>query len=334
MPHTDKTGKALKDIDITRISDAVPQAPPEVQIQIPAHTEIPDSQTPISPQATPSVALPAISRLGLLAQHANAKVDCLLKDLPTLIRQALTPIQSSVTALQQQQTSYEDRLKLLEVRIEKIEQGEVGGLPMLPDDVATLKTELHKMQNPEFDLSSFMPKEGEQGAGTSVPGLDFDFSTLMTSPAPQIVGASQTPVSPSNIDIPSGEDSGHSTESESGETDEGETDEESESEEDEGPQEKGKQVAAPTVAEEEQADVQKEIEHSLADMVVQANPSTTQPSASEASSSQTPAPVSGQLEIPPPSLEVTPQAKISSVPASASEGDPTIIQPASDSHSA
>ncbi|XP_070012634.1 uncharacterized protein [Nicotiana sylvestris] len=61
----------------------------------------------------PVITIPAVSKLGLLAQHANAKVDQLLKTLPNLIKQALTPMQSSVTALQQQQSKYEDRLQQL-----------------------------------------------------------------------------------------------------------------------------------------------------------------------------------------------------------------------------
>nr|XP_009789654.1 PREDICTED: uncharacterized protein LOC104237250 [Nicotiana sylvestris] len=69
-------------------------------------------------------------------------------------------------------------------------------------------------------------------------------------------------------------------------------------------------------------------------MVSPADPSTTQPSTGEASRSQAPAQVSGHPEIPPPSVEVNPQAEISSVPTSVSEGDPTIMQPAFDSHSA
>lgn len=96
---------------------------------------------------------------------------------------------SSVMALQQQHTSYRDRLKQLEVRVENIEWGVVCELPMLRDDVATIKIDLHKMQTLEFDLRSFMPKESEQRVDMRVVGLDLDFFTLMIDPAPRIVGA-------------------------------------------------------------------------------------------------------------------------------------------------
>ncbi|XP_019239984.1 PREDICTED: uncharacterized protein LOC109219979 [Nicotiana attenuata] len=319
MQHTDKIGKALKDIDITCINDAV--APLEVQAQARVDVEPSDSQIPVSPQATaaststsqptsqstiaqPSAAQPAISRLVLLVQHAKAKVDQLLKNLPTLIKKALTLIQSSVTAFQQQQAAYGDRLQHLEMR--------------------TL----------EFDLLSFLPKECEEGADTTAPDLDLDFSTLMSDIAPPTVGASQPPAPPAYIEISSKEDFGHSTESEGEEADEGEDDEDSWSEEDEGHQEKGKRIAVPKVEDEEQAAIQVAIEHSLADTAAPADPSATQPSEGEASSSQAPAPVLGQPEIPPPLVEVTPQAEILSVPTSASEGDPTITKSAFDSHSA
>ncbi|XP_019241227.1 PREDICTED: predicted GPI-anchored protein 58 [Nicotiana attenuata] len=142
----------------------------------------------------------------------------------------------------------------------------------------------------------------------------------MTDTALPTAGPSQPSAPTAHIEIPSEEESGQSSESES--------------EEDEGPREKGKQIVAPTVEDEEQAAIQVAIAHSLADMAAPADPSATQPSTGEASSSQAPAPVLDQPEIPPPSVEVTPQTKISSVPASVSEGDPTITQPAADSHSA
>ena len=107
MTHTDMIGKALKDIAITCISDVV--AHPEVQTQVQADVEPSDSQTHVSPQAPVAststsqpasqstiaqltAVLPTVSRLGLLAQHANATVDQLLKNFPTLIGQDLTHI--------------------------------------------------------------------------------------------------------------------------------------------------------------------------------------------------------------------------------------------------
>nr|XP_009789506.1 PREDICTED: uncharacterized protein LOC104237117 [Nicotiana sylvestris] len=55
-----------------------------------------------------------------------------------------------------------DRLKKFEVRrLERVKQGEAVDMPRLRKDVNELKSELQKMQNLEFDLTSFLPKQGE-----------------------------------------------------------------------------------------------------------------------------------------------------------------------------
>lgn len=51
-----------------------------------------------------------------------------------------------------------------------------------------MKTELHNMQTLEFDISSLLPKEGEQGADTAAPDLGLDFITLMADITPQTAG--------------------------------------------------------------------------------------------------------------------------------------------------
>ncbi|XP_019241817.1 PREDICTED: WASH complex subunit CCDC53 homolog [Nicotiana attenuata] len=244
-------------------------------------------------------------------------------------------MQTSVTAIQKQQLVYENHLQQLELRFEKIERGEVSGLPGLKEEVASMKTELHKMQNLEFDLSSLLPTDGDQVTGTAAPDLGLDFSTLMTDTAPPTAGTSQPPSPPVRIDIPDEEVFGRSTESEDEEADEGEEKESSWSSEDDGPQEKGKHVVVPTNEEVEQAKLQTAIEHSLADLAAPADSSATQPSVGEASSSQVPAPapVLDQPEIP-TAVEVPPQTEPSSVPALASESDPTTTEQAIDSHSA
>ncbi|XP_019225266.1 PREDICTED: actin cytoskeleton-regulatory complex protein PAN1-like [Nicotiana attenuata] len=352
----DKTGKETQVIDITRLSDAV--IPPVVPVQEQTTEEPSDSQPTVTPQVTvaasstsepasksttvqPATAIPAVSKLGLLAQHANAKVDQLLKTFPTLIKQALTPMQASVTELQQQQSKYEDRLQQLELRVEKIERGEISGLPGLKEEVASMKTELQKMQNLEFDLSPLLPTDGDQATGTAPPDLGLDFSALMTDTAPP----------PAHIEIPSGEEYGGSGKSEDEEEDEGEDEESSGYSSDDGPQDKGKQIADASVEdviiedaameEVEQADTQRAIQQSLVDLTLPTAPSTAPPSVGESSSSQAPAPAPAPAPTPalnqpgstPPSVEVTPQTEPSSVPASTSEGDPSSTQPATNSHS-
>jgi len=138
FPKYDRIEKAIQDIDITRINDDVDKVvenqpepsltplPASVALaasSVPNISSAPASSTstPRPASVTPHVSLPALFKLCLLAQHANAKVDKLTKELPSLIRQALTPIQTLVSALQKQHLSYEDRLKHFEVRLERVE---------------------------------------------------------------------------------------------------------------------------------------------------------------------------------------------------------------------
>lgn len=118
----DKMGMEAGIIDINRLGEAV--VPPVVVVQ----EDLPSSQPSVTPQtdaaesSTPQVVptsttaqdppiTPAISRLGILAQHVNAKVDQLRKTLPNVIKQALTPVQAVVTDIQQKQSVYAERLK-------------------------------------------------------------------------------------------------------------------------------------------------------------------------------------------------------------------------------
>ncbi|XP_070019817.1 uncharacterized protein [Nicotiana sylvestris] len=220
---------ATKDIDIMRISDSLAkETAAQVETPIPHLADIavlespalPDtSQAPATSVVTPhpsttqsQVPLPALSKLGLLAQHANAK---------------------------QQYQTYEDRLKSVEAHLEKVERGEVGGMPQLGTDMTDLKAELQKMQNLEVDLTAFRPKDGEQGANTSILGIDIDFTTLMTTPEAQHVEASKAQSPPAHIDVPSDEESGDTEEFDKGEIGDEETDEEALGEDTEGHPGKG-----------------------------------------------------------------------------------------------
>lgn len=103
LPKHDRIETAVHDSDITRINDAldkVIEGPLEHSITpLPASatsatSSVPDTSsapatstsTPRPATATPLVLLPALSKLGLLAQHANAKVDKLTKELSSLFR--------------------------------------------------------------------------------------------------------------------------------------------------------------------------------------------------------------------------------------------------------
>ncbi|XP_070056879.1 uncharacterized protein [Nicotiana tomentosiformis] len=164
----------------------------------------------------------------------------------------------------------------------------------------------------------------------------------MTDPEAQGAETSKTPTAIVHIDTPSEEDSGESEgESDDGATEDEETDEEALAEETEGQRDyKGKQVASSTedastkaqVAKE--ADVQKAIAHSLADMVARAHPATPQASLGESSSSQTPA-SSTQQKLPAPASETTTtHSEVLLASATESGVDPTVAQHAPDPPSA
>nr|XP_009786147.1 PREDICTED: microtubule-associated protein RP/EB family member 1-like [Nicotiana sylvestris] len=268
VPKHDIIAKAVQDIDISRINDATDKVvdnPPE-----PSLTPPPASATLATSSGTPSIpatsistprpataplpaSLSALSKLGLLAQHANAIVDKLTKELPSLIRQALAPIQTSVIALQKQHLSYEDRLKHFEVHLKRVERGEVGDMPQLKKEVAELKGE-------------------EQGTGTShIPSFNLDITNLTAGKVAQGTATSQAPGSIVHIDE-------HSKEEFEGY--EEENDEDGLLKEDEGQRDnRGKHIDISTeTPDEEEAVVQTAIAHSIADMVAKDTPSTMQPS--------------------------------------------------------
>nr|XP_016453252.1 PREDICTED: uncharacterized protein LOC107777678 [Nicotiana tabacum] len=281
IPKHDLIAKAVQDIDITLINDATDT---EVDNPMePSLTPPPSSATHATSSDTPSVpatststprqattpltaSLPALSKLSLLAQHANAKVDKLLKELTFLIQQALAPIQTSITSLQKQNLSHEDRLKHFEVRLERVERGEVGDMPQLKREVAKLKSELLAVQKLEFDFSSLLPEAGEQGTGTSqIPSLGLDFNNLMTAEvAPEVSHGTKTSQAASSI-VHIEDHSEEESEGSEEETDEEETEEEGLLEEDEGQQNnKAKQIAVfIETPDEEEEDVCRKLLHIL-----------------------------------------------------------------------
>lgn len=229
VPHIlkhDQHERSIQYIDITRINYAVDNEM-ENQPKLPdTSPSIATFTTTLKPTtAQPQVPLPALSKMGLLARKTNAKVDKLTKEFPKLIRQALIPVQASVSFLQQQYQSYEDRIKQFELRLEKVERGEVGDMPRPRKDVYEIKLELLKMQNLKFDLTPFLPKQGEQGTGNSILGLEFDSTNIMTAPEAQGVERSKAPAFTIHIDIPSWEGPGETEwESNKGDTKDEETD--------------------------------------------------------------------------------------------------------------
>lgn len=116
----DRKGKESGVIYINRISDAI--VPPVVLVQEQNTGDISQSHPSMTPpgdaaesstpqfvsQDTPALSAPTqptpatlvVPKLGLLALHANKKVDQLLRTLPNLIKQALTPMQTFVIEIQ------------------------------------------------------------------------------------------------------------------------------------------------------------------------------------------------------------------------------------------
>lgn len=165
-------------------------------------------------------------------------------------------------------------------------------------DVAEFKSELHKMQTLEFDLTSLLLVEGEQGTGTSHrPRIDHDFTNLISVEVAHGTEVSQGPGFVTHTSDPSTEESQKCDEG----TNKEETDEEGILEEgDDQRDNRGKRVAASIVAlDEEEEDIQIAIAYSLADMVTKATTTITQPSLGEASSSQVQDPTLQLAELPP-----------------------------------